>query len=151
MLASFLAAISSGLQAKGFNPAPWRETGFGWIAWSVVISVGLALVLERVSARAWLAFGLAIVGVVFVAVTVVNREDMRRVGIDEEGILHITAGRQLIDFSLEDNDLRCATMDGLRAVAVTDGEVRKMDLIEEYLDQSALNFYGVVFCDSDSF
>jgi hypothetical protein len=41
-------------------------------------------------------------------------------------------------------------MDGLRAVAVSDAEVRKMDLIEEYLDQSARNFYGVVFCDSGS-
>ncbi|MCP4964100.1 MAG: hypothetical protein GY926_02575 [bacterium] len=150
VVASFLAAISSGLQAKGFNPAPWRETGFGWIAWSVLISVGMALLLERVSARGWLAFGLAVVGVVFVAVTVVNREDMRRVGINEEGILHITAGQQLVDFDPADNAARCATMDGLRATAVSDGEVRKMNLIEEYLDQAAHNFYGVVFCDSDS-
>jgi hypothetical protein len=150
LLASVMAAISSGLQAKGFNPAPWRETGFGWIAWSVLIAVGLSVLLERVSARGWLLLGVAIVGLTFVAVTVVNREDMRRVAIGEEGILHIEAGQQLVDFDSDGNDLRCATMDGLRAVALSDAEVRKMDLVEEYLDQAARNFYGEVFCDSGS-
>lgn len=148
LLASVIAGISSGLQAKGFNPAPWRETGFGWIAWSVLLALGLALLLERVSSRVWLGVGVVLVGLTFVATTVINREDMRRVDLDEEGMLHIRAGQQLVDFDPGANAERCATIDGLRNVAGSDSELAKMNLVAAYLDAAARNHYGVVFCDS---
>ena len=150
LLASVISAISSGLQEKGFNPVPWRETGFGWIAWAVLLSLGLAVLLERISSRVWLVIGVVLVGLTFVASTVINREDMRRVGIDEEGMLHIQAGQQLVDFEATENVARCATVDGLREVAGSDSELRKANLVAVYLDAAAMNHYGVAFCDSGS-
>jgi hypothetical protein len=150
LLGAVLSAISSGLQAKGFNPAPWRETGFGWIAWAVLISLVLAVLVERLDSRAWYAVGLALFLLTITSTTVINREDMRRVALDEEGILHITAGRQLADFDPEANDSRCETIAGLRELAGSESELRKMGLVATFLDAAAMNNYGMVFCDDSS-
>lgn len=150
LLASVLAATSSGLQDKGLNPAPWRETGFGWIAWAVLIALVLAVALEQLRGRPWLMIGVALVALAVSATTLVDREDMRRVGRDPEGMLHVAAGWQLVDFDPADNASRCETIDGLREVAASDSERRKMGLVAEYLDATATNNFGMVFCDDSS-
>jgi hypothetical protein len=149
LLGAVMSAASSGLQAKGFNPAPWRETGFGWIAWAVLVSVGLAILSGVLKARAWPIVGLVLMVLTFTATTVINREDMRRVAEDPEGMFHITAGWQLADFNPEGNAARCATIAGLREVAGPASELRKINLEADYLDAAAMNNYGVLFCDPD--
>jgi hypothetical protein len=150
LLGAAISAISSGLQEKGLNPAPWRETGFGWVAWAVLISLALAVVAERLTTTPWLVAGLVLFVLTFTATTVINREDMRRVGLDEEGMLHIRAGQQLVDFDPTGNASRCATIAGLRDVAVNESELRKMNLVATYLDAAAQNNYGTLFCDPAS-
>jgi hypothetical protein len=150
LLAAVISAVSSGLQAKGFNPAPWRETGFGWIGWAVLASVGLALLADRLRAKPWSAVALVLIVLTFTATTVINREDMRRVSADPEGMLHITAGHQLVDFDPAENAARCATIAGLREVAGSGSELRKANLEASYLDAAAQNNYGVLFCDPEA-
>ena len=147
LLASILAALSSGLQDKGLNPAPWRETGFGWIAWAVLIALALAAVADRLRGRGWLMLGLALFLLTITATTVINRDDMRRVGLDTEGMLHIRAGQQIVDFDPGGNAARCDTIEGLRRVAASASELRKMNLEAAYLDAAALHNYGMVFCN----
>ncbi len=150
LLGAVLSAASTGLQEKGLNPAPWRETGFGWIAWAVLISVGLAVVTEVLRSRMWLLIGSVLFVLTITATTVINSEDMRRVGLDAEGSLHIQAGWQLVDFDSSANTERCATVDGLRDLAVNDNELRKMKLVAAYLDDAAQNHYGQLFCEPSS-
>lgn len=150
LLGAVLSAASTGLQGKGLNPAPWRETGFGLIAWAVLISVGLAVATEVLRSRMWLLIGSILFVLTITATTVINRDDMRRVGLDAEGALHIEAGWQLVGFESSANTERCATIDGLRDLAVDDNELRKINLVAAYLDDAAENHYGRLFCDRAS-
>jgi hypothetical protein len=66
--------------------------------------------------------------------------------------LYNEAGLMLVNFddTPEGNRSRCAVLDDLRDFAPSESEVRKMDLIETYLNSAASNIYGSTFCDSGS-
>lgn len=149
VLAALLASISTGLQEKGLRPTPWRETGFGWVAWSVILTVGFALAWRRRPGARVRSTLVAIVGLTVLVTTLINLSDMRKVDASPEGMLHIEAGRLLADFDPGPvgNQRRCEVVDGLRALAGSDSELRKMNLVGTFLDAAAENNYGELFCD----
>lgn len=62
----------------------------------------------------------------------------------------IQAGWRLVDFDSSANTERCETIDELRDLAVSDTELRKMNLVAAHLDDAAHNHYGQLFCDRAS-
>lgn len=151
--ASALAAISGGVQDKGWEISPWRETGFTWIGWAVVIAVALTALFDYLRDYAVLvaALSLLLAGLGFMT-SIVNQADMASVNRRTDTRLYNQAGLFLVSFddTPEGNEARCGVIDDLRDFAPNESELRKMNLIGEYLDDAAENIYGVVFCDSDS-
>ncbi len=147
--ASVLAAVSGGVQDKGADISPWRETGFSWIAWAVILAVALTALFDWLYERS--ALWLTIILAVLVALTsILNQADMATVNSRSDTRLYNEAGLLLVNFdnTPEGDAERCAVIDGLRAYAPTESELRKMNIIGEYLDATAANIYGTEFCES---
>jgi hypothetical protein len=151
VLASALASVSGGVQDKGADFSPWRETGFTWIAWAVILAVVLTAVYDLLSAR-WALVVSGALAVLLAVTALVNQGDMARINAMQDTRLYNEAGLMLVNFddTPEGNRSRCAVLDDLRDFAPSESEVRKMDLIETYLNSAASNIYGSTFCDSGS-
>jgi hypothetical protein len=151
--AAWLAAISGAVQDKGWDISPWRETGFTWIGWSVIIAVALTAFFDWLRNDPGVVIALsAIIAVLAFMTAIVNQADMASVNSRLDTRLLNEAGLLLANFDVteEGNAQRCGVMADLRDSAPNDSELRKMNLIATYLDSAADNIYGVVFCDSDS-
>jgi hypothetical protein len=151
--AAWLAAISGAVQDKGWDISPWRETGFTWIGWSVIIAVALTAFFDWLRNDPGVVIALsAIIAVLAFMTAIVNQADMASVNSRLDTRLINEAGLLLANFDVteEGNAQRCGVMADLRDSAPNDSELRKMNLIATYLDSAADNIYGVVFCDSDS-
>jgi hypothetical protein len=152
LLASTLAAASAAVQDKGADISPWRETGFSWIAWSVVIAIALTALYDWLSDRS-ATVATACLALLMAITSVVNQADMASVNSREDTRLYNEAGLLLVNFdeTATGETQRCAVLEGLMEFAATDSERRKMGLIASYLDTAADSFYGTEFCVSDSF
>ena len=152
-LASVLSAISGAVQDKGWDISPWRETGFAWIGWTVVIAVALTAFYDFLRDYPTLVLSLTVLlaGLAFMT-SIVNQADMSGVNARTDTRLYNEVGLLLVSFddTPEGNAQRCGVLDGLRDFAPNDSELRKMNLIATYLDSATDNIYGVEFCDSDS-
>jgi hypothetical protein len=149
--ATLLSALSGGVQDKGVDPSPWRETGFSWIAWAVILAVVLTAVYDQLYERAALVLSLLLV--VFVAVTsILNQADMASVNSRSDTRLYNETALLLVnlDDTPEGNARRCAAIQELRDFAPNESELRKMNLIGTYVNSAAENIYGTVFCDPES-
>ena len=151
--ASALAAISGGVQDKGWEISPWRETGFAWIGWAVVIAVALTALFDYLRDYPVLVVAMSVLlaGLAFMT-SIVNQADMANVNRGTDTRLYNQAGLFLVSFdnTPEGNEARCGVVDDLRDFAPNESELRKMNLIGQYLDDAGSNIYGVVFCDSGS-
>jgi hypothetical protein len=151
--AAWLAAISGAVQDKGWDISPWRETGFTWIGWAVIIAVALTAFFDWLRDDPGVVVALsAIIAVLAFMTAIVNQADMASVNARLDTRLLNETGLLLVNFddTPEGHAQRCGVLDDLRASAPNDSELRKMNLIATYLDSAADNIYGVVFCDSDS-
>ncbi|MDJ0663230.1 MAG: hypothetical protein QNJ75_01640 [Acidimicrobiia bacterium] len=151
LLASALASVSAGVQDKGADFSPWRETGFTWIAWAVIIAVLLTAAYDLLTDRWAIVVSVGLAALLALS-SIVNQVDMTNINAREDTRLYNQAGLMLVNFDRTEsgNTTRCAVMDDLRAFAPRESEVRKMDLIETYLNSAASNIYGDVFCDPSS-
>ena len=149
--ASLLASVSKGVQDKGAYIAPWRETGFSWIAWAVILAIVLTIVFDVIHDR-WALVISGVLAVLLAVTAIINQADMATVNARTDTRLYNEAGLLLVNFDRNDegNVARCAVLDGLREFAATESELRKMNLIGTYLDSSAVSMYGMDYCDSDS-
>lgn len=151
--ASALAALSGGVQDKGWDISPWRETGFAWIGWAVVLAVALTALYDYLRDFPALVTTLSVVLAGLALMTaVVNQADMATVNNLTETRLYNQVGLFVVQFddTEEGNIARCDAIDGLRDYAPNESELRKMDLIGDFLDDTTESLHGVVFCDSDS-
>lgn len=152
-LGASLAAVSAAVQDKGWDISPWRETGFTWIGWSVVIAVTLVALFDAVRFRDWMVTGLSAILVVSAAVTsLVNQADMATINARPDTRLYNEVGLLVVNFDKtpESESARCTVLENLRDFAPNETELHKMNLLSRYLDATATNLYGVVFCESDS-
>ena len=149
--ASVLSAVSGGVQDKGASLSPWRETGFSWIAWAVIIAIILTALYDWLYDRSALIMS-ACLGLLMALTAIVNQADMASVNSRLDTRAYNEIGLLLVNFdnTAEGNAQRCAVIDELRDFAASESEVRKMNLIGTYLDSTAENIYGTVYCDSDS-
>jgi len=149
LLASGLASVSGGVQDKGADFSPWRETGFTWIAWAVILAVVLTAVYDLLSDR-WALMVSGALAVLLALTALVNQGDMAEVNAVQDARLYNQAGLMMVNFddTPAGNLSRCAVLDDLRDFAPRESEVRKMDLIETYLNSAATNIYGSAFCES---
>ena len=149
--ASVLSAVSGGVQDKGASLSPWRETGFSWIAWAVIIAIILTALYDWLYDRSALIMS-ACLGLLMALTAIVNQADMASVNSRLDTRAYNEIGLLLVNFdnTAEGNAQRCAVIDELRDFAARESEVRKMNLIGTYLDSTAENIYGTVYCDSDS-
>lgn len=153
LLGSAIAAASAGVQDRGWEISPWRETGFTWIGWSVVIAIALTVVFDAARARPWLVLALAVLLALEVGVSsIVNQADMASVRRRLDTRLYNEAGLLLVNFDQtpQGDAARCQVLDDLRYFAPNASELRKMNLLASFLDDAAENNYGAVFCESDS-
>ncbi|MDJ0498651.1 MAG: hypothetical protein QNJ89_12535, partial [Acidimicrobiia bacterium] len=151
--AGWLAAISGAVQDKGWDISPWRETGFTWIGWVVIIAVALTAFFDWLRDDPGVVVALAaIIAVLAFMTTIVNQADMGNINSQLDTRLLNEAGLLLVHFddTEEGNNQRCGVIADLRAFAPDDSELRKMTRLGSYLDSAADNIYGVVFCDSGS-
>lgn len=150
--ATALAAVSAGVQDKG-GISPWRESGFSWIGWSVVIAVALTALYDWLRDRPISVMSLSIVVALLVAFTsIVNQADMASVRARLDSRLYNEAGLLLVSFddTPQGNEQRCGVIDDLREFAPNASELRKMNLLGGFLDDAAENIHGTVYCDSGS-
>lgn len=149
--AALLAAVSGGVQDKGVTYSPWRETGFTWIAWAVILAIVLTILYDRLTSRAALVASVALALLVSLT-SIVNQADMATVHARSDTRLYNELGLLIVNFDRtpEGDQERCDVLDGLRDYAANPSELRKMNLIETYLDSAADSIYGTVFCDSGS-
>lgn len=153
VVGSSLAAISGSVQDKGFDLSPWRDTGFGWIGWAVVLAAILTLLLESIRYSRGLAIVLStLLAVLAIVTSIQNQVDMVNSNARIDTRLYNEAGLLLVNFddSAEGNIQRCGVIDGLRDFAPNESELRKMNLIGEHLDVAAENIHDVVYCDPGS-
>jgi hypothetical protein len=151
--ASALSAISAGVQDRGWEISPWRETGFSWIGWAVVIAVALTALYDFLRDYPVAVLSVSILLAVFGFMTsIVNQADMSGVNSRTDTRLYNQVGLLIVNFddTPEGIEQRCDVLDGLRAFAPNDSELRKMNLIATYVESAANNIYGAEFCDSDS-
>jgi hypothetical protein len=152
-LAATLSSVSGAVQDKGWDPSPWRETGFTWIGWSVLGAVILTALFDAARFRRWLVTTFTVILIVAAALTsMVNQADMATVNARYDTRLYNEAGLLLVNFDRTEagNTARCTVLEGLRDFAPTETELHKMDLLAGYLDDAARNVYGDVYCDSGS-
>jgi hypothetical protein len=148
VLASALASISGGVQDKGADISPWRETGFTWIAWAVILGVVLTALYDLLSDR-WALVTSGVLAVFLSLTALVNQGDMANINTQEDTRLYNQAGLMLVNFddTAGGNLGRCTVLEDLRSLAPSESEVRRMDLIEIYMNSAAANIYGSTFCD----
>jgi len=151
LLASVLSAVSGGVQDKGADISPWRESGFSWIAWAVILAVVLTALYDWLYDRSALLLSVFLAGSLALT-SIVNQVDMASVNARTDTRLYNEVGMLLVNFdnTPEGNADRCDALDGLREFAPSDSELRKMNLIASYVDSAAENIYGTEFCTSDS-
>jgi len=153
LLASMLSASSGGVQDRGWEISPWRETGFTWIGWAVILAVALTALYDylRDFPKAVMALSVLLAGLALMT-SVVNQADMASVNRRTDSRLYNQVGLFVVQFddTPEGNLARCDAIDGLRDFAPNESELRKMNLIGGFLDDTASSLYGVEFCDSDS-
>ncbi len=149
--ASILSAVSGAVQDKGADISPWRETGFSWIAWAVIIAVVLTALYDWLYDRSALVMSVCL-ALLMAMTAVVNQADMASVNSRLDTRAYNEVGLLLVNFddTAEGNEQRCAVVDELRDFSPRESELRKMNLIGTYLDSAAENLYGTVFCDSGS-
>ncbi len=149
--ASALAAISGGLQDRGADISPWRETGLSWMAWAVILGIALTALYDWLYDRSALIMS-ACLALALAVTSIVNQGDMASVNSLPETRLQNQAGLLLVNFdeSPEGNEARCEVIADLKATAVSDAELRKLTLVGDYLDSAAENIHDMVFCDSGS-
>ncbi len=153
LLASALSAVSGAVQDKGVEISPWRETGFSWIGWAVVIAVALTALYDYLRDYPAVAMTLSVLLAGLALVTsIVNQADMQSVNKRTDTRLYNQAGLFVVHFddTPAGNTQRCLVIDDLRAFAPNESELSKMNLIGEFLDDTASSLYGVVYCDSES-
>ena len=153
LFASVLSAVSGGVQDRGWDISPWRESGFSWIAWAVVIAVALTALFDWLKEYPVLGMSVSVLLVLLMFMTsIVNQADMASVRSQLDGRLYNEAGLLLVNFdnTPEGNQQRCGVIDDLRDFAGNESELRKMNLIGGFLDDAAENIYGTIYCDSGS-
>lgn len=153
-LAAALSAVSGGVQDRGWDFSPWRETGFTWIAWAVVIAVALAALydwLDQSIRGMGIVLPIVLAALLFVT-SIINQADMARVRSRLDSRLYNEAGLLLVDFDVgpEGNSRRCEVIDDLRDFAASESELRKMNILGGFLDDAAENIYGTIYCETDS-
>lgn len=151
--ASLMSAVSGAVQDKGWDISPWRETGFSWIGWAVVIAVALTAFYDFLRDYPVAVLSVSILLAVFGFMTsIVNQADMSGVNSRTDTRLYNEVGLLIVNFddTPEGNEQRCDVLDGLRDFAPNEAELRKMNLIATYVDSAAANIYGAEFCDSES-
>jgi hypothetical protein len=153
LFASALSAVSGAVQDSGWEISPWRETGFSWIAWAVVIAVALTALFDWLKYYPILGMSVSVLLALLVLMTsIVNQADMASVRSRLDGRLHNEAGLLLVSFDTNTagNAQRCDVVEDLRDFAGTASELRKMNLLGDFLDDAAENIYGTIYCDPDS-
>jgi hypothetical protein len=151
--ATALAAVSGGVQDRGWDISPWRETGFSWIAWAVVIAVALTALFDWLKEYpVWSMAASVLLALLIFMTSIVNQADMANVRLQPDTRLYNAAGLLLVDFddTPEGNQQRCDVIDDLRDFAPNASELRKMNILGGFLDDAADNIYGFVYCDSES-
>lgn len=152
-LATVLSAVSGGVQDRGWDISPWRETGFNWIAWAVVIAVALTALFDWLKEYpvASMSVSVLLAGLVFMT-SIVNQADMASVNSRLDTRLYNEAGLLLVSFdnTPEGNTQRCDVIDDLRDFAANASELRKMNILGGFLDDTAENIYGTIYCETDS-
>jgi hypothetical protein len=152
--ATALSAVSGGVQDRGWDISPWRETGFNWIAWAVILAVVLTAAYDWIT-RDYpvLVVGITalLAGLMFVT-SIVNQADMASVRSRLDSRLYNEAGLLLVSFdnTPEGNERRCEVIQDLRDFAPNASELRKMNLLGEFIDDAAENIYGTIYCETDS-
>ena len=151
--ATVLSAVSGGVQDRGWDISPWRETGFNWVAWAVVIAVALTALFDWLKDYPVLGLwvSLLLAGLMFMT-SIVNQADMASVRSREDTRLYNEAGLLLVSFdnNPEGNAQRCDVIDDLRDFAANASELRKMNILGGFLDDAAENIYGTIYCETDS-
>ncbi len=147
--AATLAALSGGLQDRGADISPWRETGLSWMAWAVILGIALTALYDWLYDRSALVMS-ACLARALALTSIVNQGDMASVNSRLDTRLQNEAGLLLVNFdnNPEGDEQRCDVIADLVATAVSDSEERKLVLVGTYLDSAADNIYGTVFCES---
>jgi hypothetical protein len=152
LLGAGLSATSATIQSRGFDLSPWREMGFTWTGWAVLLATGVAwLVAGRNGRLLRLGLGVLLVGGVFLA-SVQNQADMNRIRAEPENRIHHQIALMLVHFdrSPEGNRARCLLIDDLIDLFEEGTQRNQMVFLAGLVDQVALNHYGEPFCADPS-
>ncbi|HKX74849.1 MAG TPA: hypothetical protein VJR05_05605, partial [Acidimicrobiia bacterium] len=147
ILAALLSSLSLAVQQGELGLRPWRESGFGWVGWSVLLALISATLLTRPERLLrLLTGGVLIVGVFLAAVQ--NQTDLARERSDPEARLHNQVATLLVDFDPTEsgNAQRCQVAGQL--LALPNADSNRMPFLVGLLDAVATNHYGTSFCSS---
>ena len=147
ILAALLSSLSLAVQQGDLGLRPWRETGFSWVGWSMLLALVSAGWLTRPERPLrLLTGGVLIVGVFLAAVQ--NQTDLARERSDPEARLHNQVATLLVDFDPTEsgNAQRCQVTGQL--LALPDADSNRMPFLVGLLDAVATNHYRTSFCSS---
>ena len=153
LMGTMVSTVSAGVQDKGWDISPWRESGFTWVGWAVILAIALTVLFHALRDHPGLVtlVSIGLAAIMFVT-SVVNQADIERVRSTLDGRLYNEAGLLLVNFddTPEGNAQRCGVLADLRDFAPNDSELWKMRRLGNYLDDAADNIYGVIYCDPGS-
>jgi hypothetical protein len=147
ILASLLFSLSRAVQERDLTLAPWRESGFAWVAWSALIAIGVTLVVRHTGTAFRALAVLFLAGGVFLA-SVENQADLARVRRQPESRLLNQVSLLLVEFDQTEsgNAQRCAVVDDLIALADSEAGKDNARYLAGLLDAAATNHYRSDFC-----